>query len=74
MICLHFGTLAAAHVAIVYAAIIYLGARFAALFSLVYVANDRTCLGIQFTYIISASHIFVGPNWVSFTYCAQCLP
>ena len=29
---LHFGTLAAAHVAIVYAAIIYLGARFAALF------------------------------------------
>lgn len=36
---LHYGTLAAAHVAIAYAAILYLGNRFAAVFALVYVST-----------------------------------
>ena len=71
---LHYGTLAAAHVAAVYAAIIYLGVRFAALFRSDLRGNDRACLGIQSTYIISACHIFVGPNGDSFAYCAQFLP
>src|SRR4029077_15364538 len=36
---LHYGTLATAHVAAVYVAVLYLGVRFAALFALIYVAT-----------------------------------